>query len=380
MNDYHIYQLVYLLIVSIATFIAIGGYKAKIIPNFAVYYSRKSNWKYSSALILAIAFILLIGLRAEDGQFADSLNYRTYYYTFYEGVPFHFDRNAENVLFDNLFAWWGSCKLGVSSFFFLMASLYFGCMLVACMRFFPKDTYIGFLCYLAAFSTFSYSCNGIKAGAAASIFLLAVSYYRNWAVCIPLMLISWGFHHSMVMPIAAFVISHFYRNPKHFFYAWAACVLMSALHVSYFQMFFASLAAESGDSHGANYLLSTSASEWGGKAGFRIDFLIYSAMPVIVGYIAVFKKNLQSNMYNLLLRLYLTTNAIWLLCMYVEFNNRIAYLSWLLYPIVLIYPFLNLNWSRTQLKLFSQVTLYHLGFTLFMNLIYYGGLRKLLGI
>lgn len=379
MNDYHIYQFCYLLIISIATFIAVGRYK-RTVPVFSVYYKLKSNRDCSSALVLAIFLTLVIGLRAEDGDFCDSLNYRLYYYTFYEGVPFQFNSAAENIIFDNLFAFWGSCRLGISNFFFLMAILYFGCIFLACKRFFPKDTYIGLLCYLAAFSTFSYSCNGIKAGAAASIFLLAVSYYKNWLVCIPLMLASWGFHHSMVMPVFVFIVSHFYKNPKHFFYVWGACVLMAVLHISYFQMLFANLATEAGDSHGANYLLSSSDATWGGKSGFRIDFVIYSAMPVIVGYIAIFKKNLQSSMYNLLLKLYLATNAIWLLCMYVEFNNRIAYLSWFLYPIVLIYPFLNLNWSRTQLKLFSQVTLYHLGFTLFMNLIYYGGLRMLLGI
>ncbi len=380
MTDYQIYEFIYLIIIAILTYVAIGHYKVRTIADFDIYYRRKSNIGYSSALVLAIALSLLIGLRAEDGNFSDSLNYRLYYYVFYEGRTFNFDPDAENLIFDNLFALWGSCKLGISNFFLLMDILYFGCMFAACKRLFPKDTYISFLCYLAAFSTFSYSCNGIKAGVAASIFLLAVSYYKNWVVCIPLVLLSWGIHHSMTLPVYAFVISHFYKNPKHYFFGWGACVLMAALHVSFFQTLFASLSSEAGDSKGTAYLLANSSTGWDGKAGFRLDFILYSAMPIVVGYIAIYKKKIESSMYNLLLKLYITTNSVWLLCMYVQFNNRIAYLSWFLYPIVLIYPFLNLNWSKFQMRLLSKVILWHLGFTLFMSLIYYGGLRRLIGI
>ena len=53
-------------------------------------------------------------------------------------------------------------------------------------------------------------------------------------------------------------------------------------------------------------------------------------------------------------------------------TNRIAYLSWFLYPIVLIYPFLQEEWEDdNQYRIFSVVMLAHLGFTLFMNIIYY---------
>lgn len=381
MLDFQVYQYFYLFFISVLTFVAIGQYKVRTIPDFNDYYHRKSNWGYAYGVILTIALSLIIGLRAEDGQFSDSLNYRFQYYNHLEGYYFQFDKDAENFIFDNLFAWWGSLRLGLSNFFLLMDILYFGFMFTACKRLFPKDTYIALLCYLAAFSTFSYSFNGIKAGVAASIFLLAISYYKRWIICIPLILVSWGFHHSMILPICAFIISLFYKNPKPFFFVWCICIVLSVLNISYFQELFANLAEESGDTRGAMYLSSDSDVGWEGKAGFRLDFLIYSAMPIVVGYIAIFKKKIKTNsIYNLLLKLYITTNSVWLLCMHVQFNNRIAYLSWFLYPIVLIYPFLNLDWSQYQLKYFSKVILLHLGFTLFMYLIYYGGLRLLLGI
>jgi hypothetical protein len=227
-----------------------------------------------------------------------------------------------------------------------------------------------YLVFLAAFSTFSYGTNGIKAGAAAAIFLMALSFRKNLKVCIPLILISWGFHHSMIMPIVGLALTLVYKNSKIYFAGWCFCLLMAIAHITFFQELFGGILSDSGDS-GANYLNEVN-DEWGGKTGFRIDFVIYSAMPILVGYWAVYKKRLQlSKIYTCLLNLYMTLNGTWMLCMYANFTNRIAYLSWFLYPIVLIYPYLNENWGPTRYKDFSKVMLAHLGFTLFMKFIFY---------
>ena len=229
------------------------------------------------------------------------------------------------------------------------------------------NTLAAYVVFLAAFSTFSYATNGIKAGAAASLFILALGYRENLKVCIPLVLLSWGFHHSMIMVVAAFVVTLFVKNPKIYFVLWGFCFLMAFAHITAFAHFFSGFTTE----HGASYLLTEGGNE-GTKGGFRIDFILYSAMPVIVGWYAVFKKQYKlTNLYKNLLNLYLCLNGVWMLCMYAEFTNRIAYLSWFIYPIVLIYPFLQEQWGKNKYKTFSFVMLGHLGFTLFMNLIYY---------
>ena len=144
--------------------------------------------------------------------------------------------------------------------------------------------------------------------------------------------------------------------------------MMAAAHVSFFAEFFSGFTTE----HGAEYLLSDSADD-GTKGGFRIDFILYSAIPVLVGWYAVFKKKMHlSNLYKNLLNLYLCLNGVWMLCMYAAFTNRIAYLSWFLYPIVLVYPFLQEDWGKGRYRTFSMVMLGHLGFTLFMSIVYYG--------
>ena len=70
--------------------------------------------------------------------------------------------------------------------------------------------------------------------------------------------------------------------------------------------------------------------------------------------------------------MYLTCNGIWMLCMYAQFTNRIAYLSWFMYPILLVYPCYAIVDKNHPLVLVRQkVVLLHLAFTLFMDLIYY---------
>lgn len=360
------YYTIYLIIVTIITLFVYSKYSKK---NGNITYSLNKR-KKDGTLILALLMVLFIGFRPASYVFVDMMNYITYYHALYEGNIFIFDKEAENLLFDNYLAWVGSQNLGTSFFFVSIAAIYFICTYIACRRMFLKDTLAAYLVFLAAFSTFSYGTNGIKAGAAAAIFLMALSYRKNLKVCIPLILISWGFHHSMIMPIVGLALTLVYKNSKVYFAGWCLCLLIAVLHITFFQELFADILRDSGDT-GANYLNAVD-NEWGGKTGFRIDFVIYSAMPILVGYWAVYKKRLQlSKIYTCLLNLYMTLNGTWMLCMYANFTNRIAYLSWFLYPVVLIYPYLNENWGPRRYKDFSKVMLAHLGFTLFMKFIFY---------
>lgn len=356
------YSFIYLLLVSIYSIIIFAEYSRKRDAN-AVVYNAKSIGK----LPIFIAFLIIfIGFRPESYAFVDMKNYVAAYHTFYENVPFEWDWTAENFILDNFLAYVGSQNLGTTFFFVVLAAIYFGCAYWGIRRLFPRDTTIAYLTFLGAFSTFSYATNGVKAGTAASLFILAISYYRKWIICVPLLVIAWGFHHSMVMPIAAFVLAMFVKNPKLFFWGWLFCLVCAIAHVSYFQQLFASFA----DEKGASYLNSTN-SNWGGKSGFRLDFVLYSAMPVLMGYYAIYKHKIKSKTYDILIKIYLATNGIWMLCMYAEFTNRIAYLSWVIFPLVLIYPVLDISWGNRCYKTVAKVFIAHLAFTLFMEILYY---------
>lgn len=344
-----------------------------VVTGYTLFYASKYN-KYNVArlglpktepfiptLFLAILTILFIGLRPVDFVFVDMVGY-VEQWDYWAQTHYSFSLEVENLLFDNLRIFMSSIGLSAEIFIFLIATIYFGCMAAACRKMFPKDTMLAFLVCLGAFSTFTYATNGIKSGSAASIFLLAIAYRDNLKITIPLALISWGFHHSMVMVVASYIIVLFYNKPKWYFALWGMSVLIAALHITTFQEIFNSLADEKGQSY-------LEGQEFG--KGFRIDFILYSAMPVLVGYYAIFKKKIQSKAYNIVLCMYLITNSIWMLCMYAEFTNRIAYLSWFQYPIVLIYPFLNEKWGINQYKILRKVAYAHLAFTLFMTFVFY---------
>lgn len=365
------YMFIYLLIVTVFTLSVRKIYMNK---------SGLTDFSYPSSGsqgMLILFLILFIGLRPEHSIFGDMMMYVIDYNLLYKGVPFVMDWQAENVIFDNLIALSGSFQIGLTPFFTLCAIVYFGCSYLGIKRLFPNHTYPVYLVYLAAFSTFSYATNGVKAGCAASLFIWALSYCNNMKVCLPLMVLAVGFHHSMKVPILAFLLTRFFNKSSYYFYGWALCLLMAALHVNFFQNLFAGYA----DKGAQGYLMSDGSDNIVyAKGGFRLDFILYSAMPVWAGYLLIMKRQIEvSKTYKTLLHYYMTTNGAWMLCMYAEFTNRIAYLSWFLYPIVLVYPFLNEEWGVNKYLMFAKVMLWHLGFTVFMEMIYYGGFMRLFG-
>ena len=350
----YLYKYIYLLLVTVLT-LTVVKYRR----------SLRVNESITGSALLCLFMVLFIGVRPVSIYFVDMVNYAN---GWGRCTWWGFDWEAENLLFDNLYQYMGSIFPDGTVFFVLMAAINFTGMLVVCRKLFPSNTLIVFLVCLAAFSTFSYGTNGIKAGAAASLFLVALAYRDNIVVSIFFLFLSWGFHHSMQMPVAAYVLTLIFKNKKWYFYGWLFCLLMAVAHISFFQELFAGMTDESG----AGYLNWDANDDWGGKSGFRIDFVIYSAMPVVMGYYVKFKYRLEDRLYDIMLYMYLTCNGIWMLCMYAQFTNRIAYLSWFMYPILLVYPCYAIVDKNHPLVLVRQkVVLLHLAFTLFMALIYY---------
>lgn len=355
------YHIIYIIIITVFSIAVFSKYQR--LSLHGVYRKNSSDYQYAKCLCLF--FVLFIGARPAHGIFEDMM----YYYKIIEdgvwSMPL-FNPLAENLLFDNLINFWAYNEWSSRLFFLLIAFFYFGGILYSCHRVFPGRELFSFLVYVAAFSTFSYSVNGIKAGVAASIFLVALTYYDKYLIAIPLILVSWGMHHSMIMPMLVYVCVIFVKNPKYYFTFWLFCLIMCLSHVTAFQAIFANYTNEKA----TDYLLSTG-EDWAGRGGLRLDFILYSSMPVLVGWISTYKIKLKNEMYSTLLSMYLMCNGLWMLCMYVNYNNRIAYLSWFMYPFVLLFPSLNNKWQKDGYLSVTKIATLHLLFTLFMVLIYY---------
>ena len=358
-----IYYLFYYLLI---TFLTIG-----VVPSDSVNVIHSGDKRLPlGALFLCVVLIFFIGFRPYDREvFTDMGNYLESW-NYYYGQPYSIKLKAENIIFDNLFRLMASYQVPIELIFFMVAVIYFSCLLWVCNKIFPKNTMFAFIVYLAAFSTLSYGTNGIKSGAAASIFLLAIAYRGNFIATIIFSLISYGFHHSMEVPIIIFYVVKYIKNPKWCLWFWAFSVLMGLLHINFFQNLFASF----GDEKGAQYMLTEGKGYWV-ASGFRYDFTLYSAMPVYIGWRLLKKYHIRDEGYLSLYKIYLLTNSFFLLCMYADFVNRIAYLSWFLYPIVLIYPYLKLNLYNGQTTTVKRIAYGHLAFSLFMFFVYYNMLK-----
>ena len=231
---------------------------------------------------------------------------------------------------------------------------------------FPKHPYTAFLIFLAAFISYASATNGFKAGMAASVFCCAIALRERKLLAACLLLISWGIHHAMHVCVIAYLIVSFYKNTRVYYIIWILSALLAIAHVDYFQTLFAGIT----DEKGSQYLI---VGEESFVTGLRLDFMLYSFMPVALGWYITEKLKINDRGYQFVLTLYMLLNSVWMLCMYASFTNRIAALSWFLYPILIAYPFLSPSFEGVYKnnKLFLRIMLIHLLFTLFMDLVYY---------
>lgn len=351
------YSLVYILIVTL-----VG------IPVCLRYYNYSTDRLYYAekepivkSLLFTIFIILFVGLRPNSPVFADGPGY-------WAGILDHRweGGSLEDVNYQFMTKWLMSFmsyygfhpQLG----FVVLASVIYGGAFIAMRKMFPRDTFIAMILFCGAFCTFGGAVNGIKNGMACSMFLCALAYRDNWKVCLVFLLTALGFHHSMQISIAAFIVCLFYKNTKVYYFAWFASLAMAILHISFFQTLFAGFT----DDHAAEYLLTD---EYSWVSGFRLDFVLYSAAPLALHWWVIYRHGVLDRKLNFLTNVYLVMNSVWLLCMYASYTNRFASLSWSLFPLLILYPLLNERVNTNQHKVLVWFIVGQLSFTLLMDIL-----------
>ena len=369
-----LYKDVYLYIITLLTIIYTSRHLRNhfMEPNSGPYLKRIEN--ISPALVLTIFMIIFIGSRPISFVFADMTGYaQAMEDGRYEGLEIGL---TKNFIFQPMMGFLSSHGASKQTPIVLLAIINFMATLIAFRKFFPKDTYLTMLVFFAAFQTFAGATNGLKAGCAGALFLVALAFYKeNNLLFYTFIFLSLGFHHSMMLPIGATFLSIHYKKTKKYILFWFLCLITSILHITFFQDLFGENLSDF-DEHGANYLLMNATSiesGYTGKTGFRYDFVIYSIIPILLFNYIKKQKGKISDTYTFLINIYIFTNAVWLLCMYANYTNRIAALSWILYPIIIIYPFVKeiKRWNTNNDFNLCLVVLIHLSFTLFMHFVYY---------
>ncbi|MFW2137260.1 EpsG family protein [Chryseobacterium sp. TY4] len=315
-----------------------------------------------------IILILYMGLRPISGTyFGDTANYAIAYYRMQAGEEVKIEKDYAF----NYFMKWCSGVMNVSSFYLLLDVLYVMPMLLFSKKFFGQFWWLGALFMISSFSFWAAGTNGLRNGLGTSIFLLGLFFYRQKWLLYPLFALSYFMHASLVIPIAAFVISGLYKNPKVYLAIWLLAIPLSLAGGSAWATFFANLGFAEDRTQG---YLTGGSDEYNSQfsqSGFRWDFLLYSASAIFAGWYFILKKKITDKFYIHLFGIYCIANAFWILVITAAFSNRFAYLSWFLMPVVIAYPMFRYKiWPRQFPYLGIILFLYYL-FTFIMNIFVY---------
>ena len=325
-----------------------------------------------TAIILTVLLTVFLGFRNEYVYFADSYFYAHTYENVIDGYS-PIDFNSE-WLFDNLMWLEKSLKLPVEYFFFTVEAVYLGCTLLACWRLFPNNTWLALLFCLASFGFYSYGVNGIRNGMATSLVMLAIALFqgRKWekVISVVLMFLALGVHRSVMLPIAAmFAATYLVRDTRWAMNFWLFSIVISLVLGNYIGDFLAGLGF---DDRLSSYFKGQEDAEemlQFSHTGFRFDFLLYSVMPIVMTWYCTVKRHFRDRVFNVLAVTYILSNSFWVMVIRAAYSNRFAYLSWFLYPLVIVYPLLRFNLWEDQDAKTSRILAVYAGFTYVMFLL-----------
>jgi hypothetical protein len=330
---------------------------------------RRGDNNSQIALIITFIFALWLGRRPLHSVFGDS-----YYYghTFNLMKVYGIDGSSrvDDWLWNSL-SYFCSQIMDVSAYFTIVSIGYFGFTFLACRILVKNNVLAALLFMFGAFSFYSYGTNGIRNGLACSIVLFAIalysSYRKGFIITLILSFIAVNIHKSAILPLTSLFVSiYIIKSFKGAYTFWILSIIISLIAGSFFNSFFAGL----GFDDRLSYLTDQTHDKFS-YTGFRWDFLIYSMMPILLGYYVVIKRGISDKVYLILLNTYTISNAFWVMIIRANFSNRFAYLSWFMLPIVLAYPLFKFDiWGDSQGKRASQIMLAHVGFTWFMAVVY----------
>ncbi len=325
---------------------------------------KSINFFNAFGYVVVAVFILYIGSRQVNGfYFGDTSTY---------AKVFHLMQTGQEVVIEkdylyNYFMKFCSGFMDIHSFFLLVDVLYVVPCLLFSRKYFGQYWFFAMFLFLGSFSFWTYGVNGLRNGLGTSFFILGLYFYHKKLWMYACFALGFFMHASIVIPIAAFIASGLYKNPKIYIYIWLASIPLSLIGGNAWAGFFGSLGFED---RTAGYLTNSENNlEQFEQTGFRWDFLLYSASAVFAGWYFIFKKNIKDPFYTHLFGMYCIANAFWILVITAAFSNRFAYLSWFLMPAVIAFPMFRYKMWKDQYKTFGVILMLYFLFTYFMNVI-----------
>ena len=332
------------------------------------------NDSRAATLLLVLIVLGILSFRPIDHAFGDTPNYARRYKEYVQWGLSVFE-SAKDWGFGLLTLFMARFN-SVTAYFAVIACIYVLPVYYALRKGMPQGVFVAMLLFVCSFSFWGYGVNGLRNGMATSL-VLAAFFCPKWWLQVLLMAIGASFHGSALLPIGVFWLARLYHNPKTFLIIYATFLVISlAVGPQLGPIISGWEIMDNTDNRLQEYLGTTMddqldaniAHENFSRVGFRWDFMLYSLVPIVLGYIYIFRLGYKDRLYRILYCTYVGCNACWLLTTYVPFNNRFAYLSWFIYPVVMSYPLLKdknlVDYQQAKLQL---MVLLNYSFTLFMH-------------
>lgn len=366
------YFLIYWFVVMLITLAKFN--RMNSLQGVTIIYQKDS---YIPLIAFSVFYILFFGLRPVSVLFADTTIYDAVYKVMqnYGVYGLNIQNNGTVDVFESAGSDWVFYSvmflcaqvMSVNFFFLIVMYFYIAMMYLGCWKLDYKHGATLMLFCIGAFSFYGYSINGLRNGIACSFVILALARFCKGEQLWPAILafIAIGCHKSVALPIACAVFTYYVRNPKYMYMGWLGSILLSLVIGGYLSNMLTLLGFD--ERLAANLQSGADvADSWGVEmeSRFRWDFLLYSSIPILLGWYTVYKRKFYNNTYLVLLGTYIYANAFWVILIRSLFSNRFAYLSWFLYPIVLAYPLLNFPvFKKQHSKKVAWILLAHFALT-----------------
>ena len=322
------------------------------------------NFFYTLGYLVVIMLLFYMGLRQVTvSYFGDTFNYARAYNLLQKGITV---KIKDDYLFNYLMKFCSGI-IDVHTYFLLLDFLYILPCFLFCQKYFQKYWFFAMFTFLCSFSFWTYGVNGLRNGLATSFFIMGLYFYdkKNWMYF--WFILGYFMHASLVIPIAAFMVSALYKNPKIYLYIWLLSIPLSLVGGSSWSTVISKLGFEDRTS---GYLTNAGdAMSQFSQTGFRWDFLAYSGSAVFAGAYFIFKKKITDPFYIHVFGIYCIANAFWILVITAAFSNRFAYLSWFLMPVIIAYPMFRYKIWKEQYKVFGVILFFYFMFTYYMNVL-----------
>lgn len=333
--------------IGIVAFIAVTSSKRlPTVPTFITF-------------VIVVVGIYTLGAFPEvSGSYSDKYNY----YLSAKDIAAGYETYGINDAGFNTLTWIIVQIFPLDFYFYVLSAIYVCGILYFCRSLSREYVGIFFIAMILNFQFVSYGSNTIRAGIGSSLVLIGIACRGKRLLSLAIFIIAMSVHKSMLLPIGCYLLSAYRDNTRAYFIIWLLSIPVSAVAGNSIQSFLATLIEEDRVQY-----LTTSAADTTYNVGFRIDFIMYSCVPIVLGYYYIYKRNFQEAFYKNLYNMYLLANTFWILVIRANFSDRFAYLSWFIYPIILLYPPIKdpsiiYNSRRWVAYIILGLTLFHMWF------------------